>query len=302
MSTRNGFARLAAKFVAKFVPICAAIAAICWLSPWNVNAQDLLAQNPSGRPEVLRDVGLDQKLDAQVPLDITLRDEHGASVTIGQFLQGKPAILTLVYYQCPMLCTEVLNGTLNSLKEVPLEIGKDFSVITVSIDPSEKPVLAEAKQIMYAGLYGRPGAVHGWHFLTGDEAQIRRLAAAVGFRYAYDKMSKQFAHASGIMVLTPEGKLSRYFYGISYRPRDVRLGLVEASEGKIGSLTDTILLYCYHYDPSTGKYGVVITNVVRAGGVLTVAALALMVFIFLRRERRAAVADATHRSTQRDTA
>jgi protein SCO1/2 len=251
---------------------------------------------------VLRDVGLDQKLGAQVPLDVTFRDEHGASVSIGQLLQGKPAILTLVYYQCPMLCTEVLNATLNSLKEVPLEIGKDFSVITVSIDPSERPVLAEAKQIMYSGLYGRPGAVHGWHFLTGDDAQIHRLAAAVGFRYAYDATSKQFAHASGIMVLTPEGKLSRYFYGISYRPRDVRLGLVEASEGKIGTLTDTILLYCYHYDPSTGKYGVVVTNVVRGAGILTVLALALMVLIFLRRERRIAAAGAAPGNAQRGTA
>lgn len=263
----------------------------------SASAQDFLSQNPSGRPEVLRDVGLDQKLNAQVPLDLTFRDEHGVSVTIGQLLHGKPAILNLVYYQCPMLCTEVLNATLYSVKEIPLEIGNDFNIITVSIDPNEKPILAEAKQIMYSGLYGRPGAVKGWHFLTGDESQIRRLAAAVGFRYAYDKVSKQFAHASGIMVLTPEGKLSRYFYGISYRPRDVRLGLVEASEGKIGSLTDTILLYCYHYDPSTGKYGVVITNIVRAAGLLTVIALALMVFIFLRREKRIAAAQAAHRGT-----
>ncbi len=285
----------ARKRFVKFAARVSAIAVLCCCAAWHVSAQDSLSQNPSGRPEVLRDVGLDQKLNAQVPLDITLRDEHGVSVSIGQLLQGKPAILTLVYYQCPMLCTEVLNATLNSLKEVPLEIGKDFSVITVSIDPSEKPILAEAKQIMYTGLYGRPGAVHGWHFLTGDESQIRRLAAAVGFRYAYDKVSKQFAHASGMMVLTPEGKLSRYFYGISYRPRDVRLGLVEASEGKIGSLTDTILLYCYHYDPSTGKYGVVITNIVRAAGVLTVAAIAMMILIFLRRERRIAATSAAHR-------
>jgi protein SCO1/2 len=288
------FARFAAAIVAIGVFVCCA--------PRNANAQDLLSQNPSGRPEVLRDVGIEQKLNAQVPLDIAFRDEHGASVTIGELLQGKPAILTLVYYRCPMLCTEVLNGMLNSLKEVPLEIGKDFSVITVSIDPTEKPVLAEAKQIMYAGLYGRPGAVRGWHFLTGDEAQIRRLAAAVGFRYAYDDVSKQFAHASGIMVLTPEGKLSRYFYGISYRPRDVRLGLVEASEGKVGSLTDTILLYCYHYDPQTGKYGVVITNIVRIAGGLTVVAIALMILIFLRREKRIAAADEAHQVTHRGTA
>jgi protein SCO1/2 len=260
-------------------------------------AQDLFVQNPGGKPEVLKNVGLDQKLNAQVPLDINFRDEHGASVTIRQLLQNKPAILTLVYYKCPMLCTEVLNGTLNSLKEVPLEIGKDFNVITVSIDASEKPVLAEAKQIMYTGLYGRPGAVHGWHFLTGDEPQIRELAGAVGFRFVYDKESSQFAHASGIMVLTPEGRLSRYFYGISYPPRDVRLGLVEASEGRIGSTVDAIMLFCFHYDPQTGKYSLFITNFVRAAGALTVFLIALTIIIFLRREKYAVVPGGAHRPT-----
>lgn len=253
-----------------------------------LHAQGFLTQNPSGRPEVLKNVGFDQKLNSQVPLDINFKDEHGATVTLRQLIQNKPAILTLVYYQCPMLCTEVLNATLNTLKEVPMEIGKDFTVITVSIDPTEKPILAEAKHTMYAGLYGRPGAVNGWHFLTGDEPQIKELAAAVGFRYVYDQQSSQFAHASGIMVLTPEGRVSRYFYGIAYPPRDVRLGLVEASEGRIGSVVDTILLFCYHYDPETGKYGVVILNVVRIAGGLTVFLIALMVFVFLRRERHAA--------------
>ena len=251
----------------------------------DVHAQDLFVQNPGGKPEVLKNVGLDQKLNAQVPLDLTFKDEHGASVTLGQLLQGKPAILTMVYYKCPMLCTEVLNATLNSLKEVPLEIGKDFSVITVSFDPSEKPVLAEAKQIMYSGLYGRRGAVHGWHFLTGDEEQIQKLSAAVGFRFVYDKESSQFAHASGIMVMTPEGRLSRYFYGLAYAPRDVRLALVEAGEGKIGSTVDEIMLFCFHYDPVTGKYAVTILNVVRAAGALSALAIALMIFIFARREK-----------------
>jgi protein SCO1/2 len=197
-----------------------------------------------------------------------------------------------------MLCTEVLNATLNTLKEVPLSIGKDFNVITLSIDATEKPVLADAKQIMYAGLYGRPGAVHGWHFLTGDEPQIQQLAASVGYRFVYDKASSQFAHASGIMVLTPEGRVSRYFYGISYPPRDVRLGLVEASEGRIGSPVDAILLFCYHYEPSTGKYGVAILNIVRAAGALTVVLIALIVVLFLRREKRAvAVSNAARRTT-----
>jgi protein SCO1/2 len=254
----------------------------------DVYAQDLFVQNPGGKPEVLKNVGLDQKLNAQVPLDLTFKDEHGASVTLGQLLQGKPAILTMVYYKCPMLCTEVLNATLNTLKEVPLEIGKDFSVITVSFDPSEKPVLAEAKQIMYSGLYGRRGAVHGWHFLTGDEEQIQKLAAAVGFRFVYDKESSQFAHASGIMLMTPEGRLSRYFYGLKYPPQDVRLALVEAGEGKIGSTVDEILLFCFHYDPVTGKYAVTILNVVRAAGALSALAIALMILIFARREKYSA--------------
>ena len=248
--------------------------------------QDLFTQNPSGKPEVLKHVGFDQKLNSQVPLDIPFRDEHGASVTIRQLLDGKPAILTLVYYQCQMLCTEVLNGTLNSLKEVPLEIGKDFSVISVSIDPNETPAIAEAKQIMYSGLYGRKGAIQGWHFLTGLEPQIEQLAATVGFRYVYDAESKQFAHASGIVVLTPDGHVSRYFFGLEYVPRDVRLALVEASAEKIGSpVVDAILLYCYHYDAATGKYAVVITNVVRAAGGITVIVIAAGMLFFFRKER-----------------
>jgi len=265
--------------------MCALAFAFLFSTANCVRAQDLFVQNPGGKPEVLKNVGLDQKLNAQVPLDLTFRDEHGATVSLGQLLQGKPAILTMVYYKCPMLCTEVLNATLNTLKEVPLEIGKDFSVITVSFDPSEKPVLAEAKQIMYTGLYGRRGAVHGWHFLTGDEDQIQKLAAAVGFRFVYDKESSQFAHASGIMVMTPEGRLSRYFYGLAYNPRDVRLALVEAGEGKIGSTVDAILLFCFHYDPVTGKYAVTILNIVRGAGALSAAGIALGISVFLRREK-----------------
>lgn len=260
-------------------------------------AQDFFVQNPGGKPEVLKNVGLDQKLNTQIPLDLTFRDEHGANVRLGQLLQGKPAILTMVYYRCPMLCTEVLNGTLNSLKEVPLDIGKDFNVITVSIDPSEKPPLADAKQVMYVGLYGRRGATNGWHFLTGDEAQIQKLAASVGFRFVYDKESSQFAHASGIMILTPQGRISRCFYGIAYPPRDLRLALVEASEGKIGSTADAILLFCYHYDPITGKYAVTVLNLVRVAGAISVIAIALMIFIFLRREKYAVVDGHAHRKT-----
>jgi protein SCO1/2 len=241
-------------------------------------------QTAGVRPELLRDVGLDQKLGSSIPLDLTFRDEHGHPVALRQLFGQKPVILTLVYYQCPMLCTEVLNGLLRSAKSLPLEIGKDFSIVTVSIDPSERPVLAEVKHDLYAGLYGRPGAPQGWHFLTGDEAQIKVLAQAVGFRYAYDSASGQFAHPSGIMVLTPAGKLARYFYGIGYPSRDLRLGLVEASQEKIGSPIDQILLYCYHYDPATGKYGLLISRVIQAAGVLTVLSLGLVIAILFRRE------------------
>ena len=245
-------------------------------------------QNPAGDPAVLKQIGLDQKLNAQVPLDLTFRDEKGNPVVLRQFFGKRPVILTLVYYQCPMLCTLVLNGVLNSAKRISLEMGKDYEVVTVSIDPTEKPILAEAKHTMYSGLYGRPGAVAGWHFLTGEEADIEKLAASVGFRYAYDKASEQFAHPSGIMVLTPEGRVSRYFYGIEYSPRDVRLALVEASGEKIGTPVDEILLACFHYDPTTGKYGLVISRVIRLAGIATVLAIGGVVLVLRRKENYAA--------------
>ncbi len=241
-------------------------------------------QTAGVRPELLREVGLDQKLGSSIPLDLTFRDEHGHPVALRQFFGQRPVILTLVYYQCPMLCTEVLNGLLSSAKSLPLEIGKDFSIVTLSIDPSERPVLAEVKHELYSGLYGRPGAPQGWHFLTGDEANIKALAQAVGFRYAYDSSTGQFAHPSGIMVLTPAGKLARYFYGVAYPSRDLRLGLVEASQEKIGSPIDQILLYCYHYDPATGKYGLLISRVIQAAAALTMLSLGLVIAILFRRE------------------
>lgn len=236
------------------------------------------------RPALLREVGLDQKLGASIPLDLTFRDEHGQTVVLRQFFGQKPVILTLVYYQCPMLCTEVLNALLRSAKELPLDIGKDFTIVTVSIDPSDRPILANVKHELYTGLYGRPAGARGWHFLTGDEAQIKDLAQAVGFRYAYDPTSGQFAHPSGIMLLTPAGKLARYFYGIRYPARDLRLGLVEASQEKIGSPIDQILLYCYHYDPATGRYGLLISRVIKAAGALTILSLGLVIAILFRRE------------------
>jgi protein SCO1/2 len=241
-------------------------------------------QNIGVRPELLKDVGIDQKLNEAIPLGLTFRDENGNAVTLSEFFGQKPVVLALVYYNCPMLCTQVLNGLDHSLKDVPTDISKDFNVVTVSIDPSETPKLASAKRDLYTGIYGRPGAARGWHFLTGEESQIRQLANAVGFRYAYDADSKQFAHASAVMVLTPGGKISRYFYGITYPARDMRLGLVEASEGKIGSAVDQVLLFCYHYDPVTGKYGLWISRVIKAGGLLTVLAIGILVLVLSRSE------------------
>ncbi len=237
------------------------------------------------RPPLLRDVGIDQKLNEQVPLDLAFQDETGRIVQLREYFGQKPVILSLVYYECPMLCTQVLNGLLRSLKDLPLEVGEQFNVVTVSFNRREKPELAAAKKRLYVGLYARPGASQGWHFLTGDEASIRQLAGAVGFRYAYDPQSGQYAHATGIMVLTPGGRMARYFYGIDYPSRDMRLGLVEASANKIGSPVDQILLFCYHYDPATGKYGLVIMNVIRAAGLATVLALGIFMWVMFRRER-----------------
>jgi protein SCO1 len=241
-------------------------------------------QNLGVRPDLLKQVGIDQKLNDSVPLNLTFRDEHGKTVELAQYFGSKPVILTLVYYSCPMLCTQILNGLDRSLKNIPMTIGTDFNVVTVSIDPTERPVLADAKHELYTGMYGRPGAAEGWHFLTGDEPQIKALADAVGFRYAYDPDSKQFAHASAIMLLTPEGRLSRYFYGVSYPERDLRLGLVDASSGKIGSPVDELLLFCYHYDPHTGKYGLLISRVVQLSGLLTVVLGGIGLIILFRGE------------------
>jgi protein SCO1/2 len=244
-------------------------------------------QSAGVRPELLKQVSIDQKLNQTIPLTLTFRDENGAPVALAQFFGKKPVILTLVYYSCPNLCTQVLNGVESGLKELPMDIGKQFDVVTISIDPTESHVLAKVKQEMYVGMYGRPGAAQGWHFLTGDEPQIKRLADALGFHYAYDPDSKQFAHYSAITLLTPEGKISRYFYGIQYPSRELRLGLVEASEGKIGTPADQILLFCYHYDPATGKYGLLISHVIQIGGALTVLILGIAVLILFRGEHYA---------------
>ncbi len=248
--------------------------------PLPKNAEPKIVQPASapkdGLPVPLRKVGIDQRLNNQVPLDLVFRDELGQEVKLGNYFGQRPVILSLVYYDCPMLCTQVLNGLVGSMKALKFNVGREYEVVTVSFDAREKPELAREKKAGYMVRYGRAGAEQGWHFLTGDEASIKALTESVGFRFAWDDETKQFAHASGIMILTPEGRVSRYFYGVDFAPRDVQLGLVEASNNKIGSPVDQILLYCYHYDPQTGKYGFVIMNVMRVLGFATFGGLALL--------------------------
>jgi protein SCO1/2 len=239
-----------------------------------------------GRPPLLRDVGLDQRLNQQMPLALTFRDEAGDVVQLGKYFTGKPVILVLSYYQCPRLCPMVLDGLVRSLRTLTLTVGKEFQVLTVSIDARDTPADATAKKSQYLRQYGRAEAADGWHFLTGEPEAIEPLARAVGFRYAYDAEHDQFAHAAGIIVLTPAGKLARYFYGIEYAPRDLRLSLVEASANKIGSPIDQLLLFCFHYDPATGKYGLVIMNVLRLAGLVTVLGLGAGIGIMFWRDRR----------------
>jgi protein SCO1 len=272
---------------ATLAAIAFAVAALSHASPASAQFTDP-TQNVGVRPELLQQAGIDQKLNNQVPLNLTFRDEHGATVELGQFFTGKPVVLTLVYYNCPMLCTQVLNALDRSMENMSLEVGKDFNVVTVSIDPEDRPNIADAKHALYAGMYQgathRTGAQYGWHFLTGQDPQIKALADSVGFRYAYDPDSKQYAHASGIMVLTPAGKVSKYFYGVTYNSRDLRLGLVDASQEKIGTIADQVLLYCYHYDPHTGKYGLIINRTLQLGGLVTVLIGGIFLLILFRGE------------------
>lgn len=237
-------------------------------------------------PEALRDVGIEQRLGASVPLDLRLRNESGELVELGSYFGSRPVVLALVYYECPMLCTLVLNGLVSSLKALAFDAGREFDVVAVSFDPEETPALAAAKKETYLHSYRRPNAAAGFHFLTGDAESIRRLAEAVGFRYRYDPASDEFAHAAGITVLTPSGVIARYFYGVEYAPRDLRLGLIEAAEEKIGSAVDQLMLYCFRYDPATGRYSAAVLNLVRLGGILTVMAFAGFVIVARSRETK----------------
>ncbi len=236
----------------------------------------------------LKDIGFDQKLGAQVPLDLVFGDEAGKAVALRDFVGKRPVILSLVYFDCPMLCGMTTDGLVRSLRALRLSVGTDFDVLSVSFDPRETPELASAKKGPVMRQYGRADAARGWHFLTGSKESIDALTKAVGFRYVWDPEQKQFAHATGILVLTPQGRIARYFFGIEYPAKDLRLGLVEASEEKIGNVVDQLLLLCYHYDPKTGRYTATVRNLLRGGAVLTMAAVAALVLTLLRRERRGA--------------
>jgi protein SCO1 len=250
-------------------------------------AQPPVGPVPTGNStEVLKKVGIEQKLNSQIPLDLSFRDEEGREVRLGEYFRnGKPVVLTLVYYECPMLCNQVLNGVVGTLQALSFTPGREFEVVTVSFDPREGPELAAKKKETYLKRFGREGAGAGWHFLTGDKASIDALAQSVGFRYVWDEQSQQFAHASAIMVATPEGRLSHYFYGIEYSPKDLRLALVESSKGQIGTPVDELILYCYHYDPSTGRFAPVMA-VLRAAGVLTVFGVVALILFLVRLTRR----------------
>lgn len=238
------------------------------------------------KPALLKGIGIDQRLDAQLPLSLAFRDEAGREVRLGDYFGRRPVILALVYYNCPMLCTQVLNGLVGSLNTLSLAAGSDFDVVLVSFDPRETPEAARAKKDAYLSRYKHPAAANGWHFLTGREPDIQALAKAVGFRYRYDAQLDQFAHASAIFVATPDGRLARYFYGIEYAPRDLRLALVEASAGRIGTPVDQILLFCFHYDPASGKYGAVVVNIVRLAGLATVLLIAGSILWMSRKRAR----------------
>jgi protein SCO1/2 len=261
-------------------------AAALALAAWLVAAAAPAAVAQTAQEQaIIQSLDFEQKLDATVPLDATFTDEAGREVQLRQYFGKKPVVLTLVYYECPMLCTEVLNGLLQTMQEMQFTAGNEFDVVTVSIDPGETPALAAEKRDEYLRRYGRQVGPDSWHFLTGREEEIKRLADSVGYKYVYDSVTDQYAHPSGIVVLTPAGKVSHYFYGVQYAAKDVRLGLVEASANKIGSPVDKILLYCYHYDPLSGKYNVAVMNMIRVFGVGTVILMALGILYLLRREK-----------------
>ena len=242
----------------------------------------------NGIPDPLKRVGIEQKLGENLPLTAEFKDESGQIVKLGDYFgKGRPVIVALVYYECPMLCNQVLNGLTGTLKGISFDAGKEFDVIAVSFDSKEfdKPDLAKNKKASYMERYGRPGTEIGWHFLTGTQSSIDAITQATGFKYEWDEKSNQFAHGSAIMLATPDGKLSRYFYGIDYAPRDVKLGIMESADSKVGSVADELMLYCFHYDPASGKYGFQILSVLRLTAIATLLGMGMMGFVFWRRNK-----------------
>ena len=240
----------------------------------------------SQMPGALQDVGFEQRLNETLPLDLMFRDEDNREVRLGEYFNRRPVVLAFVYYECPMLCSQVMNGVTSALTALDESAGSDYEVVAVSFDPRETPMMAAAKKKSYVDRYHRANAAHGFHFLTGSEASIKALTAAAGFNYAWDDQTQQFAHASGFVVATPAGKLSRYFFGIEYAPRDIKFALIESSAGRVGSLVDQVLLYCYHYDPKTGSYSFVAMKAVQLGGAFTLLALVGFVVVAIRRDYR----------------
>lgn len=257
-------------------------AALC-ASAWG-QTLDPLSPPASARPPQLKQVGIQQRLGQQIPADLVFRNEAGKQVRLGQYLGNGPVILNFVYFHCPMLCGQVLQGLTGALRAIGYSAGRDFTVLTVSFDPQETPAMAAAKKKMVLATYGRPEAEKGWHFLTGSAASIAALTQAAGFQYQHNAQNDQFAHPTAILVLTPEGKIAQYYYGIEYAPRDLRLGLVQASNGQIGTLTDEALLYCYRYDPQTGKYSAIVSRVLRISGAVWLAMVSVFLVVMFRME------------------
>jgi protein SCO1 len=249
-------------------------------------ARGQVSPNVEILPPPPKEVGFDQNIGQLVPLDATFRDETGKPVRLADYFDDKPVVLSFAYDTCPMLCNLSVQGLASSLKAINLDAGKDFNVVTISFDPKDTPERSRAKKDAALPRYGRASAADGWRFLTGDEAQIRRVTGAAGFRYVWDASANQYAHPAGILVLTPKGQIARYLFGIEYAPKDLRLSLVEASQNKLGSVVDQLLLLCYHYDPKVGKYGPVALGAMRTGGLLTILSLGAFVVVMIRRERR----------------
>jgi protein SCO1/2 len=260
-------------------------------------SKGILSPPANVRPPGLKNVGIEQHLEEQIPADLAFRDETGKAVHLGDYFGQKPVILNLVYYKCPMLCSEVLSGLESALRVLKFDVGKDFQVLTVSFDPHDTPELATAKKAEYLKRYGRADAAQGWHFLTGPQESIDALTKSAGFQYEYDPKTGQFAHTTAIMILTPAGKIAQYYFGVEYAPKDLRLGLVQASQGKIGNVVDEVLLYCYHYDPATGKYGAIISRILQLSAAATILVLGALLLILFRRGPARTSLQGAHRTT-----